>query len=163
MFSIESANIVFHGRYLLNMSCQVFEVYKIYSFHLQEIIKVLLHLPGDAKSQLAEDATGTEAVPSPVTQVKEATLESDPATPSPLSPYPNVSVNLILNSHCTSEPVSPFLAHYSAIGISCSTQISNRRHPLCHQLWSLKARRRLTAQNYLLPLLDPDLCHLTLM
>jgi hypothetical protein len=98
---------------------------KIPLFHLQEIGQALLPLPGDAKSQ---PATATPVAATPTAAPTEAAPAA--ATPTPLSPYTNVSVNLILYSHCTSEPECPCHAHYSAIGVPCSTQISNRRHPL---------------------------------
>jgi hypothetical protein len=130
---VEPANIVFHRRWFLNMSCQIFMIYKILLFCLQEIGQALLPLPSDAKSQPG---------PATATPVAATATEAAPAaaTPTPLSPYTNVSVNLILYSHCTSEPECPCHAHYSAIGIPCSTQISSRRHPLAAP--RLKAQQR---------------------
>jgi len=84
---VEAANIVFHRKWFLNMSCQIFMVYKIPLFHLQEIGQALLPLPGDAKSQPAP-ATATPVAATPTKAAPAA------ATPIPLSPYTNVSVRL---------------------------------------------------------------------
>jgi hypothetical protein len=62
------------------------------------ILLALLPLPGDAKSQPALTTTtqvaATQTAAPAVDATAEATTESDPATPTPLSPYTNVSVNL---------------------------------------------------------------------
>jgi hypothetical protein len=94
-------------------SWQKFMVYEIPSFHLQEIGQALLPLPGDAKSQpalaTATQVAATQTAAPAEDATAEATTESDPATPTPLSPYTNVSVNIIfittaqvsLNAHVT--------------------------------------------------------------
>ena len=107
-------------------SWQKFMVYKIPSFHLQEIGQALLPLPGDAKSQPAL-ATATQFAATNICTSRGRYRRSHHGirscnVHSSFTLYKCQCKPYIYN-HCTSEPECPCHTHYSAIGIPCSTQI----------------------------------------